>query len=86
MTDAKGPRVGAQFQSEDFRASVFHFRIEQNEHPLEFRSVSDMFKTFAQAYVERIYYIDDHGYLEMNDASFASLAASLNPSVEWWKE
>lgn len=63
MTDAKGPRVGAQFQSEDFRASVFHFRIEQNEHPLEFHSVRDMLKTFAQAYVEGIHYIDDHGYL-----------------------
>lgn len=61
-----------------------HFRIEETEHPVEFRTISNMLTTIAAGYERRIFFIDDNGYLEMDDLAFASMAAELNPGVPWW--
>jgi hypothetical protein len=42
-----------------------------------------MLTTFATAYDRGVFEVDRDGHLEMDDASFATLAAELNPDVEW---
>lgn len=66
--------------------SVRHFRIEEVEHPVEFRSLPDMASTLAAAFERRIFFVDPDGYLEMDDLRFAALAAELNPGVPWWSD
>ncbi len=65
---------------------VHHLRIEESKHPIEYNSLADMFATFVAAYEQGIFYVDSHGYLEMDDNAYASLAAALNPTVPWWVE
>jgi hypothetical protein len=69
----------------DFGA-VRHFRIEQEEHPLEYRSLRAMFATFASAYERGIFRVDADGFLEVDDGEYAILAAELNPEVAWWRD
>ncbi len=63
---------------------VRHFRIEESEHPVEFLTVRDMLTTIAAGFARGVFFVDDHGYLEMDDLAFGSLAAELNPRVPWW--
>lgn len=65
---------------------VRHFRIEEVEHPVEFRSLQDMTNTLAAAFERGVFFVDPDGYLEMDDLRFASLAAELNPGVAWWTD
>ncbi len=65
---------------------VRHFRIEEVEQPVEFRSLSDMTSTLAAAFEQGVFFVDAAGYLEMDDLRFASLAAELNPAVPWWTD
>lgn len=65
---------------------VRHFRIDEVEHPVEFRSLAAMFATLAQAFERGVFYVDSGGYLEMDDVVFGALAAELNPEVDWWHE
>jgi len=50
--------------------SVRHFRIEESEHPVEFLSIEDMLVTLAAAYERGVFFVDVHGYLEMDDPAF----------------
>lgn len=70
------PGVGGQ---------VRHYRIDEQEHPMEFSSLSRMIGTLAAAYRRGVFFVDATGYLEMDDASFADLAAELSPDVAWWR-
>ena len=65
---------------------VRHFRIEEAEHPVEFRSIREMTATLAAAFEEGVFFLDADGYLEMDDLRFASLAAERNPAVAWWTD
>lgn len=65
---------------------VRHFRIEESEHPIEFSSLGAMLVTLAQAFERGVFFVDSDGYLEMNDLTFGSVAAEMNPAVEWWAE
>lgn len=67
-------------------APVRHFRIEESEHPIEYRSLADMVATFAAAYERGVFYVDSQGHLEVDDNAYAALAAELNPTVPWWTE
>lgn len=31
-----------------------------------------------------VFFVDQDGHVEMEDLSFATLAAEINPQVEWW--
>ena len=42
--------------------------------------------TVAAAYRDHVYFIDDDGYLEMDDVMFGDLARRLNPEVAWWQD
>jgi len=66
--------------------SIRHFRIDEREHPIEFESLAEMLTTLAEAFQQGVFYVDDHGYLEMDDLKFAALAAQLNPTVPWWND
>lgn len=66
--------------------SVRHFRIEEAEHPVEYPGIADMVVTFEAAFRQGAFFVDSAGDLEMNDEAYASLAASLNPSVRWWAD
>lgn len=65
---------------------VRHFRIDESEHPIEFSSIKDMLRTLAQAFERGIFFVDASGYLEMDDLVFGTLAAELNPHIDWWTE
>ena len=65
---------------------IRHFRIDEDEHPVEFSSLSDMAATLVTAFDENVFFLDPEGYLEMDDLRFASLAGQLNPTVAWWSE
>lgn len=65
---------------------VHHFRFDESEHPMEFSSIGAMLRTLAEAFERRVFFVDVGGYLEMDDAVFASLAAELNPHIAWWTE
>ena len=64
---------------------VLHFRIDESRHPVEFHSLATMLTTIAAAYDDGIFYVDERGYLEMDDLGFAALAHRLNPDVEYWR-
>lgn len=70
--------------SGEMAGAVRHFRIEESEHPVEFLSIRDMLMTIAAGFERGVFFVDDHGYLEMDDLVFGSLAAELNPRVSWW--
>lgn len=63
---------------------VRRFRIEESEHPAEFRDLADMVDTLAAALERGIVFVDGDGYLEMDDHTFAALARQLNPTIPWW--
>jgi cell wall assembly regulator SMI1 len=65
---------------------VHHFRIDEVDQPMEFETTADWIATVRAAFEQGVYYVDERGYLEMNDSTFARLAADLNPLVPWWTE
>lgn len=67
-------------------SSVRHFRIDESERPVEFGSLSALLQTLAASFDEGVFYVDRDGYLEMDDQAFAALAATLNPTVDWWHD
>lgn len=71
---------------EELFGAVRHFRIDQVESPVEFRSMYRMIYTIGAGFTSGIIYVDDLGYLEMDDIAFAALATELNPDVPWWAE
>lgn len=50
-----------------------------------FWSVRHMAKTIAQAYDDRIIFVDEQGYLEWDDEAFAELADRMNAGTEFWR-
>lgn len=63
-----------------------HFRIDEDDHPVEFESVEAMAATLAAAFDRDIFFVDSNGYLEMNDMAFAAVAAELNPLIAYWTD
>ncbi|HEX5856918.1 MAG TPA: SMI1/KNR4 family protein, partial [Microbacterium sp.] len=65
---------------------VRHFGIDEAEHPIEFSSLATFLATLAESFRHGVFFVDEDGYLEMEDARFAELAAVLDPEVQWWRE
>jgi cell wall assembly regulator SMI1 len=59
------------------RGRVLHFRLEDTDRSVEFSSVSQLLATLAAGYDEGVFFVDDRGYLEMQDTLFAALAKRL---------
>lgn len=72
---ATGPQYGR----------VVHFRIDALNHPVEYSSTEALFRTIATAYEDGVFFVDEHGYLEMSDPVFIALAGRLNADVEFWR-
>jgi hypothetical protein len=68
------------------RGSVRRFRVDETEHPIEFRTLEAMLATLAAAFEHGVFVTDATGYLEMDDLEFGSLAGRLNPGVRWWAD
>lgn len=57
---------------------VRHFRVDASEHPVEFLSLESMLYTIAAGFERGVFFVDEDGYLEMDDVPFGSLSAVLN--------
>jgi len=64
---------------------IRHFRIDEVYHPVEFLSLTDMMCTIAAGFEEELFYVDNRGYLEMDDDRFYDLAEAMNPNVDYWR-
>lgn len=65
---------------------IRHFYIDSFESPIEYESIEKMIFTIEKAYDLGLFYLDQDGYLEMNDVEFSELAARMNQTVTWWTE
>ena len=52
---------------------VRHFRIDESEHPVDFGSLGAMAETLALGFERDVFFVDDRGYLEMDDQAFRAL-------------
>ena len=78
---------GGDFYISDLGQSagpIRHFRIEETEHPVEFSSVGSMMATIEAAMERNVIFVEEGGYLEMDDHAFGDVAAEMSPDVEWW--
>jgi hypothetical protein len=84
LADGGGDFLALQLPSDNASGGyVCRFRNEYEEHPVEHRSLSDMFATFLAAY-DRGIFVDVDGRLEMDSGAYALLAAGMNPDVDYW--
>ena len=58
---------------------------DQRDSPIEFGSLSAMARTLAEAFSAGLIFKDVDGYLELDDAAFADLAAEFNPAARCWR-
>ena len=65
---------------------IRHFRIDEQEHPVEFSSISTFFATLSECFESGVFFVDPDGYLEMDDLRFGAVAGGLDPAVAWWRE
>lgn len=86
LADGGGYFLAVKCSAGEDHGAVHHFRVDESEQPLEFRSVERMLATFAAAFDRGIFYMDGNGFLEEDSGAFATLAAELNPSVGWWRD
>jgi cell wall assembly regulator SMI1 len=68
----------------DGAGAVVGFLIDQPEQPVEYESLATMFATLADCYDEGVFFVDDRGYLEMDDARHIDIARRHNPGVALW--
>lgn len=66
--------------------AVRRFWIDELDHPIEFSSLSSMMATLAEGFHREVFYVDDRGYLEMDDLVFGALATEMNPDVTYWRD
>jgi hypothetical protein len=85
LANGGGDFLAAQLPSNNaIGGYVRHFRIEDDEHPVEYHSISDMFATFVAAYERDVFFVDGDGNLDMDDGAYSLLASGMNPDVGWW--
>ena len=65
---------------------VRHFRLEESEHPVEYRSLAAMIDTFAAAFESGAIFVDETGYVDVDDEAFNIVAARLNSDIPWWAD
>ncbi|BBE22194.1 hypothetical protein MN0502_10770 [Arthrobacter sp. MN05-02] len=45
-----------------------------------------MMETAAAAFEAKAIYVDQAGYVDVDDEAFAIIAAQMNPRVPWWSD
>lgn len=64
---------------------VRHFRIDEQEHPVEFLSLTAMFATLEEAFRRGYFFVTAEGVFRKDYPAFGKLAAEMNPDVAWWQ-
>ncbi|MDP9933828.1 hypothetical protein J2T11_000152 [Paenarthrobacter nicotinovorans] len=64
---------------------VYRFNFDDDEHKVEFRSIRDMLATYAEAYIKGFFFVDENGWIEMDDDAYWDLAAEMNPTAPYWQ-
>jgi hypothetical protein len=57
--------------------------MDRADHPTEHECLETMMATLAE-FSERAFFVDDHGYLEIDDRRYAEIARRNNPAVVLW--
>ncbi|KJQ53834.1 hypothetical protein RS85_02386 [Microbacterium sp. SA39] len=61
------------------------FLIDEDEHPIEFMSLTAMFATLEEAFRRGCFYLTPEGVFRKDYPAFGKLAAEMNPDVAWWQ-
>lgn len=69
---------------QDGAEPVVGFLIDELEHPVEYQDLRAMCETLADCFDESVFFSDERGYLEMDDARHAEIARRHNPDVDFW--
>lgn len=81
---------GGDFYVMDFdhktEPPIRRFYSEWAEQPLEYESLAAMMETVAAAFESKAIYVDEAGYVDVDDEAFAIIAAQMNPRVPWWTD
>jgi cell wall assembly regulator SMI1 len=78
---------GGDFYAVNAREAPFHvigFLIDQPDQPVEYESLAHMAQTLAECFQAGAFFVDDRGYLEMDDQRYAEIARRNNPNVPLW--
>lgn len=63
---------------------IIGFIIDQSEHPVEYEGLGAMLETLADCFTEGVCFVDDRGYLEMDDRRHAAIARRHNANLTLW--
>jgi hypothetical protein len=78
---------GGDFYAVNAREKPFHvvgFLIDQSHQPVEYENLGNMIKTLAECFAEHAFFVDDRGYLEMDDRLHREIARRNNPTISLW--
>jgi hypothetical protein len=75
----------------DFYAAVLEeptpvvgFVLNEADHPIEYESLEAMIATLDEAFRDGAHFVDDRGFLEVDDQRYAEIARRHNPGVGIW--
>ena len=66
------------------KCTVLGFLLGEPETEIEFLSIHSLFETINEAFEERVYFVDNRGYLEANSIFEIEIAQKRNPGVDYW--
>ena len=69
----------------DSLCAVVGFLLDEPQQDVEYQTLGSMLETILECYRRGAFYIDDHGYLEINDRLHAEIARAHNPNLPVWK-
>ena len=67
-------------------APVLGFLLGEPATVVEYEGIEPMVRTIAECYAEGAFFVDDRGFLEVDDDLHASIAERYNPRVELWRD
>lgn len=62
--------------SSPLHGAVVGFMVGEDEHPIEYASISSMLKVILRCYEEGVFFVSTQGYLEANDPAHEAIAQS----------
>jgi hypothetical protein len=69
----------------DLEHPVVGFMLDEAEHPIEYESLPAMIATIAECFEEGAFFVDDRGYLEVDDGRHVEIARRNNPRLAIWR-
>lgn len=68
------------------RGEVVGFLLGQSEQIVEYESLEAMIRTLSACYDEGVFWLDQNGYLEADDAAQMEIAKRYNPSLPFYQD